>query len=547
MHHCVAFPAVSKRDIQKISTYGHAEIIILREDLIQLSDKVEKVIQFWNQKTRWNDVDFSKVKQIFIPTAKTPGQSYLEYFSILEQLDELTESQKRTVRQLTGPGKTVIIGGAGTGKTVLGMSKAQQLAADGKQVLFVCANRSLAEYLRREVEINAPQLVGNLKIDTASKFISETARAGKRGKEYLDYKESVERHDRFLSAISDQPIVFDCIILDEAQDIRKEDLELLEYLLCPFSEGGSILIFGDPNQQLALTRRESALDSQHGGLTRTLDVNCRNTYEIATIAHTYTRQPVETLESRSGIKIRNLETSGSLSELIKVEVAKIRNDYDPHSLAVLTLNGLRDIADDDPFFADGLEEEFHAKASIGTNFDRVPVYAIREFQGREADAIVVAVSSKSLLTAHSFENFDRLMKNYLARLSMQNGAIDDMNRVRDQHKRFVKRIKEDLVPQYLESLKQSDEQRTDRHVDFLVKQFQRYRRQEFLPNFKHPEISKQWETFQLLHLRITLYSMMTRARVILSVVADSPIGEFITSRAQTSDNELDSLLEDIAR
>lgn len=550
VRHCVAFPSVSKRHSGKISTYGPAEMIIYREDLAQMNVKIEQLTQFWNQSTRWNDGDFTKVKQLFCPTVKTPGTSYLEYLGILEQLDELTESQKRTVRQLTvSTGKSVIVGGAGTGKTLLGMYRAQQLAADGKQVLFVCANPALARFLRSEVETNNPDLVGNLKIDTATNFISETARAGVYGKEFEDRKARFpHRQDRFLDAISNEtpPIVFDCIILDEAQDISKQDLELLECLLRPASDGGAIFVFGDPNQQLALRRRECALDTENGGLELELDVNCRNTYEIAKIAHTFTLQSVDTLETRSGIQIRNRESSGNLKELVATEVAKIRNEFDPHSLAVLTLNGISDISDEDDLFVDGSRQELRTRRSTQDDSGHIPVFSIRAFQGRESDAVIVALSEKSLLRTYPFEQFFSDAERVRPPAPQQNGAIDDLRRVQTQYQRFVQRVNQEAVPAYRKMLEQSGDFQSERKMEFLVREFERCRRREFSPNFRNPWLAEYWGRQQTNSLRVVLYSMMTRARVILSIVSDTNVKTFIDYKATTLGDETTGLLEDVA-
>jgi len=550
VRHCVAFPSVSKRHSGKISTYGPAEMIIYREDLAQMNVKIEQLTQFWNQSTRWTDGDFTKVKQLFCPTVKTPGTSYLEYLGILEQLDELTESQKRTVRQLTvSTGKSVIVGGAGTGKTLLGMSRAQQLAADGKQVLFVCANPALARFLRSDVETNNPNLVGNLKIETATNFISETARAGVRGKEFEERKSRFpHREDRFLDAISNvtPPIVFDCIILDEAQDISKQDLELLECLLRPASDGGAIFIFGDPNQQLALRRRECALDTENGGLELELDVNCRNTYEIAKIAHKFTLQSVDTLETRSGIQVRNCESSSNLKELVATEVAKIRDEFDPHSLAVLTLNGINDISDEDDLFVDGSRQELRTRSSTLDKSDHVSVFSIRAFQGRESDAVVVALSEKSLLRTYPFEQFVREVERVHQSMPRQNGVIDDLRRIQSQNQRFVQRVKKEAVPSYRKMLEQSGDFQSERKIEFLVREFERCRRREFSPNFRSPWLNEYWERQQTISLRVVLYSMMTRARVILSIVSDTNIKTFIDYKAATLGNETTGLLEEIA-
>jgi DNA replication protein DnaC len=63
------------------------------------------------------------------------------------KIDELTQSQFRVLRQLRGHKRATIIGGAGTGKTLLAIEKATQLAEQGFRVLLVCFNRNLKDWI----------------------------------------------------------------------------------------------------------------------------------------------------------------------------------------------------------------------------------------------------------------------------------------------------------------------------------------------------------------------------------------------------------------
>lgn len=547
VNYCVAFPAVSRKHLNGFSTYGPNEICIFREDLSSLSGKVQEIVRFWKQSTRWSDDDFTKVKQLLLPSIKTPGVSYLEYVDVLMELDKLTESQKRTIRQITRiSGRLIITGGAGTGKTVLGMYRAQQLAADGKRVLFLCANNSLARHLRQELKLNGPEQLSNLTINSASNFISETARAGTRGEEFERRKAMFpERGDRFIDAIEStgQESAFDCLVLDEAQDIRKQDLELLELLVRPFSDGGSVLIFGDPNQQLSLKKVESALNSLSDGPGVVLDVNCRNTYEIARVAHVFTNQPVETLETRQGIQIRNVTCSGNLGACVKVEVDAVRSEFDPRSIVVLTLNGLNDVSEDDSLFVDGARLETGSALLTGDVCDRIPVYSARSFQGREADAVIVAIGSRSLLKTYPFKEFAREV-GQSRRLTSRSGTIDDLRRVEGQFERFKQKVVQEKVPEFRRSLRDDEPDLSERRFEFLVEDFERTRLLEFAPDFRDPYLEKAWDGQQQRSLKVALYSMMTRARVILSVVCDPDAKEFIDERLSAVGDEVADLVDE---
>ena len=548
VRHCVAFPAVSNRHVGEISTYGHKEMIIFREDLDSLSKKIQEAVRFWKQSTRWSESDFAKVKQVLMPTLKTPGMSYFEYVDILSELDKLTESQKRTIRQLArSSGKSVIIGGAGTGKTVLGMYWAQKLASEGKKVVFVCANLNLAGHLRAELEAGNPQLASNITIEAASKFISETSHMGTHGDAYEQRKIRLPtQEDRVIDAVSNngQAGLFDCLIVDEAQDVSRKNLELLELLVLPFSEGGSVLIFGDTNQQLLLKRAESALSALRHEDSLTLDVNCRNTYEIAKVAHTFTNQSVDTLETRSGVQIRTINCSGSLQAQVKAEVLAVTTKFDPHSLVVLTLNGLTDFPESDSFFFDGRRQDRVSSSGSRGATDPVPVFSARAFQGRESDAVVVAISEKSLLKTYPFKEFIRDVERD-AQFANHPSTKSDLTRVREKYLRFNQHVTEKLTPQYCESVKLDGSDLSAKRIEFLVSEFEKSRLLEFAPEFRDPYLKRAWDDKQRRSLKIALYSMMTRPRVILSVISNPIAKKFIDGQIKLANSQVVDFFDEI--
>jgi KaiC/GvpD/RAD55 family RecA-like ATPase len=151
----------------------------------------------------------------------------------------------------------VVTGGAGTGKTVLGMYRAEQLALDGKKVLYICATPSLAQHLQAEVDASITPIPENLVIDSVARFITNEGLSGLTGDAAKQLvREVPKRRDRFLNAIeqSGREASIDCLVVDEAQDITRKDLDLLEHLVKLPQDNGSVIILGDPNQQLFLKR-----------------------------------------------------------------------------------------------------------------------------------------------------------------------------------------------------------------------------------------------------------------------------------------------------
>jgi hypothetical protein len=548
VRHCVVFPAVSGRTLGSISTYGPREIIIFKEDLASLTTKIEQVVTHWGQKPRWNDADLKSIKNVLIPTTKTPGVSYVEYINILRELDGLTDSQLRTIRQLTKDrGRSVVTGGAGTGKTVLGMARAQQLAIEGKKVLYICANSSLSQHLQTEIEALGNPITENLTVETASAFITREGRAGTSGEKFeLRKKNFPSRSDRFLNAIQEAGAEesIDCLVVDEAQDVSKNDLDLIEFLVKSPQNGGSIIILGDPNQQLLLGRIESALGAEEQRQSHSLDVNCRNTREIASIAHSFTDQRIDTLESICGIKVRKARLRGSLSEQVFNEIEYIRREYDPARIVVLTLNGIADLDNQDSFFIDGQRWESRTRAQEGVLPKQILVYSARSFQGREADAVIVALTEKSLLRTFPFRRFaSEAMKN--RKVVARPQALVDLQRVEEMFERYRELGIRKQVAVFEQELNASGSGLSENKKTFLVREFKRASEMEFEPRFNDPILNELWKQRQKHSLKVSLYSMMTRSRVILSLVGDKQAINFIDNELNSSADDVELYLRDI--
>src|SRR5262249_42904878 len=61
---------------------------------------------------------------------------------------ELTRQQSRLLRARGMRRRAVICGGAGTGKTLLALERAMELARSGRRVLLLCYNRALSDFLK---------------------------------------------------------------------------------------------------------------------------------------------------------------------------------------------------------------------------------------------------------------------------------------------------------------------------------------------------------------------------------------------------------------
>jgi superfamily I DNA and RNA helicase len=177
----------------------------------------------------------------------------------------------------------VIVGGAGTGKTMLAMEKAQQLAEDDMRVLFLAYNRNIVSWIDRNLSDERI---------TVSTYHSLTGtlqkEAGLHRNRDLDWDTFTSRAPDLLLEAAEAirrtapEKLWDSIIIDEGQDFEDAMwIPVPDLLKDP--ENGILYIFFDDNQRLYTQISNIPMDTQPFYLTD----NCRNTQRIHTTMTPY--------------------------------------------------------------------------------------------------------------------------------------------------------------------------------------------------------------------------------------------------------------------
>jgi hypothetical protein len=180
----------------------------------------------------------------------------------------------------------IIMGGPGTGKTILALEFLKALVQSDKKVLFVCFNKNLAEHLEKSVNqlgLTGDYLVSNIhKIYFCRDFISQPPNENFDNPEFwvrdlpLFFKQNlnIEKEE-----------YFDYIIIDEGQDILNEfHFEALGKLLKGNLESGNWTIFLDKEYQSIYNDDADDffeyIKEVYPCFINVLSVNCRNTKSI---------------------------------------------------------------------------------------------------------------------------------------------------------------------------------------------------------------------------------------------------------------------------
>jgi hypothetical protein len=221
---------------------------------------------------------------------------------------QLTAGQLRVLNQLRNVRRASIIGGAGTGKTILAAEKARRLAGEGYRTLFVCFNAPLAQVLAEELESTARD-TGLLDVKTFHQLCEDL---GREADVLADRPDPITQDwwDRTLPRALDDAIErlgprYHAVVIDEGQDFTADWLASLQELLIDGADD-VLYVFHDSAQAIF---REDVVGQL--GLTEfPIDMNCRNAAPIHALVARF---------AEGGLAPEPWRTDGRPPELIPAE------------------------------------------------------------------------------------------------------------------------------------------------------------------------------------------------------------------------------------
>ena len=247
---------------------------------------ISKVYDYWeNEEYEKHGVIKQKLAAADIKQAKDllcgdfyaiPSMS-LEIQTAEKQMHELTEEQFRVLEAMNYNSRFIILGAAGTGKSVLALQLARKYAAKNEKVLYLCYNANMAKYANTSLENHS-----NIKVSTFHALL-------------MNLLDDNTIYDMSVSEISnyffEHGLVikekFSVIIIDEGQDLLNFDaFRVINELLDGGLSKGIWSIFLDPNQNIFMSDDDceetlNMLKNDYHAMVLPLSVNCRNTKTIA--------------------------------------------------------------------------------------------------------------------------------------------------------------------------------------------------------------------------------------------------------------------------
>ena len=295
-----------------------------------------------------NDAQISALRAVIHPEivitspANDDAEDTRAGIDLLKVLDFHQEREARNIRD----GHRIIRGVAGSGKTVLLLSRGKLLAGEGgKRVLLLCFNKPLAAYFGACAK-DTPNLI----IKHFHGWGSANGIKYVKNEDYEDYGmrllARLERHDGDAAT-------FDAVLIDEYQDFSLSWFKCAKLALKE-PEDGDLLIVGDASQALYKLRGFTWADAgiHWRGRSTVLKVNYRNTREMMIAAESFASgaaeidgDPGAPVRPEAGICNRRgpqvaIVQAASLADEIRQAVEQISawiaaGRYRPHEIGIL--------------------------------------------------------------------------------------------------------------------------------------------------------------------------------------------------------------------
>jgi hypothetical protein len=271
------------------------DIFIDMTHLEQLESRLLAIYRYWQSRADTRNATMGGKRAVdamidlLVPTRNLRPRIVEQFALENRKIEALTRQQFRILSKLRYQKRATIVGGAGTGKTLLAMEKATQLAESGLRVLFLCYNKNLGDWVEQRLSHRSIRVSTYHGLVGHARHWAGVSGSGKR----MNWDEFNDKAaEIMLDALNiirapggnASSILFDAVIVDEAQDFRDDWWIPIPDLLKD-SEAGVLYFFFDDNQRIFQQVSQVPMD----GAPLYLDENLRNTQHIHARLSPYSR------------------------------------------------------------------------------------------------------------------------------------------------------------------------------------------------------------------------------------------------------------------
>jgi hypothetical protein len=373
----VAFPHVRVRG--SLGPQGPREIILDAGDLQQIERSISRLVEYWKPPQRLTDAQLARIRRLLFPSVTVRRLLPDELADAAAALVKLTNEQYEVLDAIGGNRQALVLGGAGTGKTLLAVERTRRLADLGARVLLVCFNQLLGEKLAAEFE--GSDLV------TAGTFHQVARGLAVRANRLIPDDPPQEWWDRelptlFPEAAAEIGFEVDTVIVDEGQDFRPNWWDALRLVLRDLDDGW-FYVFADTYQALFVPGWRSPFDT--GAFEYRLTKNCRNTRPVA-----------EKVAAVLGGEVRTNKVEGPKPKFHVVTSVDATVKRVLHRLSELLADGLEpaqiQVLSTTPDVAGRLRgRDIDGVGLVAYGADGIAVETVQRYKGLEAEAVLVVI------------------------------------------------------------------------------------------------------------------------------------------------------------
>ena len=375
--HAVCFPSLNKYSVWPQEAQG---LVITGNMLPEIERHIISILE---------ETPAPKGGAVWLPAeVRMMLSPYFEYGTRLfermscdeKKFFQLTEEQCALLNALENFSRLQICGCAGSGKTMMAIKKARQLAADGHRVLLLCYNLMLAKYLQKETHGSS--------LITAEAFFEYCIRIlGLPPGQIEQFRGDPRLYSKALPKLLGEHIrrkclYYDAVIVDEGQDFTPEAWEVISLL--PEQSNGSFYIFYDPDQNIF----NDELKLPDFGIPPVkLRRNCRNTRRICEALKPYRTMPGE-IRDDAPVGVEVTVRSGDCRIMLAEELEKLEK-LEKIPLNNIVILGAHSIENSSIGQNSSVGRYYIVSRPAVTEIPEVSYYTYMKFKGCEARAVIL--------------------------------------------------------------------------------------------------------------------------------------------------------------
>ena len=291
------------------------------------------------------------------------------------ELFEINRMQDTIIDLLVNYPRAFIVGGAGTGKTWIGIKKIIRCVQSGGRALYLCYNKALAEYVTSIINDNRADCHN---IDSFAycllkdKVVSAPERNG------------CKEYSNLIGTLSDI-ISYDLVIIDEGQDFT-EDWAFCANLM--LKDNGSLYVFYDENQNIF--KRDFGEKFFIDDPPFVLRYNIRNTANIYRYAQEQTNLGLDTIANQiEGVEpdYRKFNRKAQAVSFIDSIINKLvnREGVSPQKIVIISN---RKKENSILYEINTVGGHFISDERILPAIDSIAYRTIQSFKGLESDVVI---------------------------------------------------------------------------------------------------------------------------------------------------------------